>query len=141
MVLRRSGKDISQHRYTIMDFDTTLSFDERFKALTGNGPFCWQRRLFYDCFAKGHIPVALDIPTGLGKTSVMVLWYVAWATGAKVPRRLAYVVDRRAVVDQATTVAEELREKSPDSALRVSTLRATPFRQGHFPAPLHDNGF
>ncbi len=37
------------------------------------------------------------------------------------PRRLVYVVDRRAVVDQATTVADEIREKYP--ALRVSTLR------------------
>ena len=106
-----------------MDFDTTLGFNERFKALTGNRPFCWQRHLFYDYFAKGHIPDALDIPTGLGKTSVMVLWYMARTAGAKVPRRLVYVVDRRAVVDQATIVADEIREKSQDSALRVSTLR------------------
>lgn len=106
-----------------MDFDTTLGFDERFKALTGNRPFCWQRRLFDDYFAKGHVPAALDIPTGLGKTSVMVLWYMARTVGANVPRRLVYVVDRRAVVDQATIVADEIREKSQDSTLRVSTLR------------------
>ena len=106
-----------------MDFDTTLSFDERFKTLTGNRPFYWQRRLFYGYFAEGHVPAALDIPTGLGKTSVMVLWYMAQTAGAKIPRRLVYVVDRRAVVDQATIVADEIREKSQDSALRVSTLR------------------
>ncbi len=106
-----------------MDFDTTLGFDKRFKALTGNRPFCWQQRLFHNYFAKGEVPAALDIPTGLGKTSVMILWYMARTIGAKVPRRLVYVVDRRAVVDQATIVADELREKSQDSALRVSTLR------------------
>ena len=39
------------------------------------------------------------------------------------PRRLVYVVDRRAVVDQATTIADEIKKKSDDSALRVSTLR------------------
>ena len=39
------------------------------------------------------------------------------------PRRLVYVVDRRAVVDQATTVADDIRERSQDSKLRVSTLR------------------
>lgn len=106
-----------------MNSDTSFNFDESFKALTGNSPFCWQRRLFYEHFAKGHVPAALDIPTGLGKTAVMVLWYMARTTGAKVPRRLVYVVDRRAVVDQATIVADEIREKSRDSALRVSTLR------------------
>lgn len=106
-----------------MNSDTPFNFDESFKALTGHSPFCWQRRLFYEHFAKGHVPAALDIPTGLGKTSVMVLWYVAQTTGADVPRRLVYVVDRRAVVDQATTVADEIRERSQNSALRVSTLR------------------
>ena len=102
-----------------MDFSTF--FDERFRSLSDCVPFPWQRRLFYDYFAKGNIPSALDIPTGLGKTSVMVLWYLARKTGAALPRRLAYVVDRRAVVDQATTVADEIR--SQDSELRVSTLR------------------
>ena len=56
----------------------------------------------------------------------MVLWYVAQMTGADVPRRLVYVVDRRAVVDQATSVADEIRKnrkKSQDSTLHVSTLR------------------
>lgn len=101
--------------------DSTNSFEARFECLTGNAPFCWQRRLFNDYFAKGAIPSALDIPTGLGKTSVMVLWYLARKAGAALPRRLAYVVDRRAVVDQATTVADEIRSK--DSELRVSTLR------------------
>ena len=39
------------------------------------------------------------------------------------PRRLVYVVDRRAVVDQATAVAESIKQGSRDSALRISTLR------------------
>ena len=77
-----------------MPKDTHTFFDEHFKSLTGAVPFCWQRRLFCDYFAKGDIPSALDIPTGLGKTSVMVLWYLARKTGAALPQRLAYVVDR-----------------------------------------------
>jgi CRISPR-associated endonuclease/helicase Cas3 len=56
------------------------------------------------------LPDALDIPTGLGKTSVMAIWLVARACGARLPRRLVYVVDRRAVVDQATDVAIAIRE-------------------------------
>jgi len=71
-------------------------------------PFPWQRRLLSQLLA-GDLPDALDLPTGLGKTSVMAIWLVARALGApNMPRRLVYVVDRRAVVDQATRVAEDL---------------------------------
>jgi CRISPR-associated endonuclease/helicase Cas3 len=64
-------------------------------------------RLFLD-FIQGKIPEALDVPTGLGKTSVMGIWLAARALGSPVPRRLVYVVDRRAVVDQASSEAERL---------------------------------
>jgi CRISPR-associated endonuclease/helicase Cas3 len=74
----------------------------------GASPFPWQWELF-DRFLRGEVPHGLDIPTGLGKTSVMAIWLVARACGAKLPRRLVYVVDRRAVVDQATDVANGLR--------------------------------
>ena len=98
-------------------------FRERFKALTGHTPFGWQRRLFEKHFMHGDLPSALDLPTGLGKTSVMTIWYLARQAGAHVPRRLVYVVDRRAVVDQATAVAESIKQRSCDSAPRISTLR------------------
>ena len=86
------------------------SFDECFRELTGWKPLGWQRRLYCRHFEPGELPAALDIPTGLGKTSVMALWLIARARGANLPRRLVYVVDRRAVVDQATAEAEKLRE-------------------------------
>ena len=102
---------------------TTFDFDRCFKDLTGHASFEWQRRLFEKHFIKGDLPSALDLPTGLGKTSVMTIWYLARQAGAPVPRRLVYVVDRRAVVDQATAVAESVKQRSDDSALRISTLR------------------
>src|SRR3569833_246122 len=74
------------------------SFRSDFEALTGYVPFRWQKRLFLR-LAKGDFPSAVDIPTGLGKTAAMILWLIARARGAPVPRRLIYVVDRRAVVD------------------------------------------
>ena len=86
-----------------------VGFDDAFAALTGHRPFPWQRRLFDDGFSRGQTPAAVDIPTGLGKTAVMAVWLLALAAGAALPRRLAYVVDRRAVVDQATEFAEQLR--------------------------------
>ena len=98
-------------------------FKGEFEKLMGFPPFEWQRDLFCKHFLAADVPPALDIPTGLGKTSVMAIWYLALKARAAVPRRLVYVVDRRAVVDQATTVADQIREKSEDPALRVSTLR------------------
>lgn len=53
----------------------------------------------------------------------MAIWYLARKAGAPLPRRLVYVVDRRAVVDQATEVADAIKKKSGDCSLRVSTLR------------------
>jgi CRISPR-associated endonuclease/helicase Cas3 len=90
-----------------------LDFDHCFEALTGNAPFPWQRVLFRR-FLANDVPTRCDIPTGLGKTSVLSVWLIALAehaTGATrgtFPRRLAYVVNRRTVVDQATREAEGL---------------------------------
>lgn len=118
----------------------TQSFPTDFGCLTGYAPMRWQHRLF-DGFMDGKIPTALDLPTGLGKTSVMAIWLLARARAIDdilraIPRRLVYVVDRRAVVDQATAEAEKLRgalsEKAAhlrqrlgldDEALPISTLR------------------
>lgn len=113
-----------------MEEDVSTDLLER--AL-GNPPFPWQRRLLAR-FLDGDLPAALDVPTGLGKTAVIGVWLVARAMGAKVPRRLVYVVDRRAVVDQATDEAEQLREVVEESVelktglalerrLPISTLR------------------
>ena len=112
----------------------TEDFEAQFTALTGFRPLSWQKRLFRR-LAAAEVPSALDLPTGLGKTSVMAIWLIARAHGAKLPRRLVYVVDRRVVVDQATAEAEKLRagvDRSPElkvslglgrRSLPISTLR------------------
>ena len=99
-----------------------------------HAPFRWQQRLLQRLL-DADSPHAVDVPTGLGKTSVMALWLIALAEGAELPRRLVYVVDRRAVVDQATRFAEQLRRNMPDAlagrlcltegtrGLPISTLR------------------
>jgi CRISPR-associated endonuclease/helicase Cas3 len=114
--------------------DEAAGFGSIFKAITGFEPFRWQSRL-YGAFAQGDLPSALDLPTGLGKTSVMAIWLLARAANPALPRRLVYVVDRRAVVDQATTEAEKLKKALrklpslaaqlhlPNDGLPVSTLR------------------
>ncbi len=96
-----------------MDAELRAAF-EKLTAEGGEGgkgfqPFRWQQRLLHR-FLDANLPDAVDVPTGLGKTSVMALWLIALAEGASLPRRLVYVVDRRAVVDQATRFAELLRK-------------------------------
>ena len=100
-----------------------MDFKSAFTLLTGfSTPLRWQARLYEGHFAKGEIPSALDLPTGLGKTSVMAVWLAARALGADaLPRRLVYVVDRRAVVDQATEEAEKLREALEGAAVELKT--------------------
>jgi len=98
------------------------SLNDDFRALTGHTPLSWQARLYREHFAHGDIPAALDIPTGLGKTSVMALWLIARARSAPVPRRLVYVVDRRTVVDQATEEAEKLRNAFEVTAQHFDAL-------------------
>jgi CRISPR-associated endonuclease/helicase Cas3 len=119
-------------------------FIEHYQALTGYPPFRWQQRLWTGMVA-GNLPDGIDIPTGLGKTAIIVIWLLALAAQCvsdrrlTLPRRLIYVVNRRTVVDQATDIAERIREKLPavpqvhqalgklsaDSAnpLAISTLR------------------
>lgn len=87
-----------------------MAFKEDFALLTGNSPFPWQRRL-YDLFVEGDIPHGCDLPTGLGKTSVIILWLLALVKNPMLPRRLVYVVNRRTVVDQSTAEAERLRSQ------------------------------
>lgn len=118
-------------------------FSENFESLTGYKPMKWQQRLYNEHFAKGALPSAVSLPTGLGKTGVMAIWMVALAQqmmsgSVSLPRRLIYIVDRRAVVDQATRFAEDLRTNlkkdeaaelhhalglSKGEALPISTLR------------------
>lgn len=87
-----------------------MAFEDDFTLLTGNAPFPWQRVL-YERFVGGDFPEVCDLPTGLGKTSVIALWVLALVENPKLPRRLVYVVNRRTVVDQSTAEAERLRSQ------------------------------
>jgi CRISPR-associated endonuclease/helicase Cas3 len=54
-------------------------FEKAFAALTGNYPFPWQWAL-YERFIAGNLPDSCNLPTGLGKTSVITVWLLALAT-------------------------------------------------------------
>lgn len=106
----------------------------------GYEPLRWQARLLR-LLIDGTLPKAVDVPTGLGKTSVMALWLIALAEGAKLPRRLVYVVDRRAVVDQATRFAELLRTNIPRDIADGLNLTSGRRRTGSLPVSTLRGGF
>lgn len=91
------------------------SFSKLFTELTGSSPFPWQNAL-YDRFKNFDLPTSINLPTGLGKTSIITIWLIALAQNTtNIPRRLIYVVNRRTVVDQTTTEVDKLCEKLIDN--------------------------
>lgn len=100
-----------------------VKLNDAFKSLTGYDPFPWQRALYERFLSKrpDNIPSSCNLPTGLGKTSVIAIWLLARQINRSLPRRLAYVVNRRTVVDQTTEEVTRYKRIRPD--LAVSTLR------------------
>src|ERR1043166_243248 len=113
-------------------------FSSEFRTLNRDGtkdgpePLRWQVRLFRRLCAN-DVPKVCDLPTGMGKTSIIHLWMLALRhqileKKSRLPTRLGYVVHRRTVVDQATNVAERIQRNLPELGLAkewlsVSTLR------------------
>ena len=90
-----------------------IDFNECFRRLTGaKRPFHWQERLFSEML-EGRFRRVCDVPTGLGKTSIIAIWLLALGQSLfnqqsprRIPIRLVYVVDRRVIVDQSTDEAK-----------------------------------
>ena len=106
-----------------MRLDPT-KFDVWFRELNGHEPFPWQRRLFREWLcpedpAKSRWPKSIGLPTASGKTSLIDLAVLALAAGADCARRrVAFVVDRRVVVDEASERAVAIAERLEESLRR-----------------------
>ncbi len=91
-------------------------FPAIFAAVHGTPPFPWQRRLVDRLAAGGGWPDALDLPTGSGKTAALdaALFHLALqadgGAGRQAPLRIAFVVDRRIVVDAAADRADAIKK-------------------------------
>lgn len=109
------------------------SFGEYFAALNdGHPPYAWQQRLLDQVVQEGRWPEAIVAPTGLGKSAVVDIHIFANALaasgGARVPRRMSVVVNRRALVDKhlfrAEQIANALKEAESDDAGVLSEVAA-----------------
>ena len=94
-----------------------------FRAIHGCPPFPWQQRLV-DLLAEGdEWPDVLDLPTGSGKTAALdaAVFHMAlrFECPARAALRIALVVDRRLVVDDAHKRATKI-EKALDEAARAA---------------------
>ena len=83
-------------------------FDSFMGQVHGHPPFPWQSRVVAEALERGTWPALVDVPTGLGKTSMLdiAVFLLAMSAGGEAPaglgrRRIYMVVDRRIVVDQA----------------------------------------
>ena len=90
-------------------------FGEFYEEVHGSPPFEWQSELAKEVLRHGW-PKYLDMPTASGKTSVMdiAVFHLAVQAGERgrsAPARIAFVVDRRLVVDGAFEHASELAKK------------------------------
>lgn len=110
-------------------------FAEFYRAVHGNDPFAWQQALAERVLHGDGWPEGIDVPTGLGKTSVIDVAVFALAAQAgdgplrTAPTRTFVVVDRRVIVDQsyehAREIAHALHHASEGTVLhRVATALA-----------------
>jgi CRISPR-associated endonuclease/helicase Cas3 len=90
-------------------------FEAFHRAVHGYAPFAWQDRLLREVVGNRQWPRVLDLPTGSGKTTCIDIAVFAMALDASrpavdrwCPRRIAMVVDRRVVVDQAAERGRKL---------------------------------
>lgn len=117
-----------------------------FEALVGHPAYPWQQRAL-DLLADGNATSLrkLALPTGTGKTSLIACFLLARAfSQMRMPHRIVWIVNRRTIVDQATSVAEAMvrrlfenkdlaavrkrlsalsDDRWPDRPVAVSTLR------------------
>ncbi|HUC70070.1 MAG TPA: type I-U CRISPR-associated helicase/endonuclease Cas3 [Stellaceae bacterium] len=104
---------------------TSADFPAFFKAIWGFDPFPWQQRLLHRLATgedaesdyreePGHWPAVLDLPTGAGKTAALdiavfhLALEAAQGQARRAPIRIAFVVDRRLIVDDAFARARHL---------------------------------
>lgn len=98
----------------------SADFSMFFQEVHGHSPFPWQERLVENLARDGVWCDVLDLPTGFGKTAALdtAVFHLALEArrGAerRAPVRIALVVDRRLVVDDAFVRAKKIEKALAD---------------------------
>jgi len=110
-----------------------MTFEEMFSAIHGYAPFPWQSEAAR-LLVAGEPISAVNVPTASGKTAMIDAALYAVAHGG--PRRIAFVIDRRVVVDEAYDRTQRINEalKTEDSladfATRLGSIQVVRLRGG-----------
>lgn len=118
-----------RHQQFIAGSGGTALLDTLFLTLQKAPPYTWQRQMFA-ALCQGEVPDVLQVPTGGGKTAVILVFVAALATQAQqghvtLPRRLVLAVNRRSLVDQASSLVLRLHQAldAPELAAIAAALR------------------
>lgn len=84
-----------------------MTFESMFETIHGYAPFPWQSEAAR-CMAAGEPFASVNVPTASGKTAMIDAALYAVSHGG--PRRIAFVIDRRVVVDEAYARAQRINE-------------------------------
>jgi len=109
-----------------------MDFESFFRATHGQNPFPWQSEVARR-FLNGDPPGAINLPTASGKTA-MIDAAVYWAAYGG-PSRIAFIIDRRVVVDEAYNralrISEGLMEgRAPEIEKRLGPIQVVRLRGG-----------
>lgn len=91
-------------------------FPDFFTEVHGCEPFPWQTRLTRQLSEKGEWPATIQLPTGCGKTAALdiAVFHLALeadrGSSRRAPLRIAFVVDRRLIVDDAFARARKIQD-------------------------------
>jgi len=102
-----------------------MTFESIFRTIHGYEPFPWQSeaaRLMMD----GESFSAVNVPTASGKTAMIDAAIYAAAHGG--PRRIAFIIDRRVVVDEAYARAKRIADALSESPLSDFSSRLGPIQ-------------
>ena len=110
-----------------------------FRAIHGYDPFPWQQALV-DLLADGdEWPDVLDLPTGSGKTAALdaAVFHLAlrFESPERAALRIALVVDRRLVVDDAYGRAKQIARILKDPSQAKAPGRAVAAEVARPPLP------
>ncbi len=98
-----------------------------FRAIHGYPPFPWQQRLVERLAEGDEWPDVLDLPTGSGKTAALdaAVFHLAlrFECPARAALRVALVVDRRLVVDDAHERAKKIEKALVDPTCAAEAER------------------
>lgn len=102
-----------------------MNFDHMFRTIHGYEPFPWQAEAAHR-LTSGEKFNAVNVPTASGKTSMIDAAVFAAAHGGA--RRIAFIIDRRVVVDEAYNRAQRIANALSEPALDEFNQRIGPIQ-------------